>query len=462
MLNTMQQNLLCIFASVALPGCSLIVPGPEDFNYTAGIDAGPPRDAGVSDAGVSDAAEPFADGGAVADGGVDTDAGEGCPPDRPTLCGGHCVDTQVDAEHCGECGVTCGAKCVDGNCRSVTSIAVGALHSCATLDDNSWACWGWNDAAQFGSGDRDGSLTPRFASTVELSSISAGGQHACGHGPGGLYCWGNNFDGRVGDGTTIDRLVPTLISGFPSVGSLAVGGGAGTSCLISGGSVYCWGQNQWGQLGDGTTEDRLSPTMVPGITAGQVAVGGGHACAQLSSSVRCWGLNNRGQLGDDSTTNSSSPVLVSGLFGEGLVVAGARHTCWLQVSSGTVRCWGRNDHGQLGDGTNTDRSIGSMEVVDLRASSLAAGLHHTCAIDSGDLFCWGLNEDGQLGDGTTTSRNQPTRVLGIDEVTAVAAGSHHTCAVRSDGSAWCWGDNEHGQLGDGSTTTRYEPVRVAW
>jgi alpha-tubulin suppressor-like RCC1 family protein len=173
-------------------------------------------------------------------------------------------------------------------------------------------------------------------------------------------------------------------------------------------------------------------------------------------------LNNRGQLGDDSTTNSSSPVLVSGLFGEGLVVAGARHTCWLQVSSGTVRCWGRNDHGQLGDGTNTDRSIGSMEVVDLRASSLAAGLHHTCAIDSGDLFCWGLNEDGQLGDGTTTSRNQPTRVLGIDEVTAVAAGSHHTCAVRSDGSAWCWGDNEHGQLGDGSTTTRYEPVRVAW
>ncbi|MDW8363442.1 MAG: hypothetical protein RMK74_13665 [Myxococcales bacterium] len=207
------------------------------------------------------------------------------------------------------------------------------------------------------------------------------------------------------------------------------------------------------------TERCVVDRCVPRAT--ELAAGMFHSCARLSDgTVRCWGANGSGQLGDGTTMDRSTPVAVAGLTGVVAVVAGGEHTCAL-VSSGPVRCWGSNVHGQLGDGTTVNRltpvELGSLGSV----VAIAAGGNHTCALHSdGGVSCWGRNNAGQLGNGSTISRSSPSRIKGLTGAVAITAGLEHTCVVFGSGSAQCWGYNVSGQVGDGTTVNRPSPVPV--
>jgi len=352
--------------------------------------------------------------------------------------------------------------------RGITAIAAGGHHTCALTSSGSVRCWGRNDYGQLGDGTWTHHSTP--VDVVGLGSgvvaIAAGGYHTCAlTGSGGVKCWGDNRYGQLGDGTTTARSTPVDVVGLGS-GVVAIAAGwAHTCALTTSGGVKCWGDNGDGELGDGTATERSTPVDVDGLGSGVVAIaaGGHHTCALTTSGgVRCWGANGEGQLGDGTTTGRGTPVDVVGL-GSGVVAiaAGLWHTCAL-TGSGGVKCWGDNWAGQLGDGTTTSRST-PVDVVGLGSGmvAIAVGGHHTCALTgSGGVKCWGANA-GQLGDGTTTSRSTPVDVVGLGSgVVAIVAGGWHTCALTGSSGVKCWGWNGEGQLGDGTTTDRYTPVDV--
>jgi alpha-tubulin suppressor-like RCC1 family protein len=291
-----------------------------------------------------------------------------------------------------------------------------------------------------------------------------------------MQCWGYNVYGQLGDGTTYTRLAPVSVVNLAS-GVVAIEAGTQHTCaLLSAGGVQCWGYNYYGQLGDGTTTDRLAPVNVVGLAANVAAITAGdvHTCALLSTGgVQCWGYNHFGQLGDGTTSNRLAPVSVIGLAsGVAAIAAGTSHTCAVLFTGG-VQCWGKNGQGQLGSGTastdyyygtTTDRELVPFTVVGLASgvASIAAGNYHTCAVlYTGGVQCWGANWYGYLGDGTSTNRPAPVSVISLASgVAAIAAGHYHTCALLSTGGVQCWGYNGYGQLGDGTTTQRLAPTSV--
>ena len=197
-----------------------------------------------------------------------------------------------------------------------------------------------------------------------------------------------------------------------------------------------------------------------------ITSGGDSTCVLLDNgTAMCWGDNLYGQLGDGTTTNQLSPVLIDFSFEFVDVVTGEYHSCAI-IDDGSAMCWGYNVHGQLGDGTNTNSNISVVVTLPAgrTATALALGHLHSCAIlDNGSAMCWGYNNNGRLGDGTTTNSNIPVAVNlpAGRTATALALGSYHSCAILDDGSALCWGFNGYGQLGDGTTTESSTPVAVS-
>lgn len=316
----------------------------------------------------------------------------------------------------------------------------------------------------------EGALTSRDLSgnasgfVVPLPALATGHSHACARYPdGSVRCWGNNQYGQLGDGSLTGRLTPVVVSTLSNV--LAVTTGGFHSCaLLQNRTVQCWGINGEGGLGDGTTTNRTRPVAVSNLSnVAEISGGASHTCARLQDgTVRCWGWNAYGQLGDGTTTNRSTPVLVTGLSGPvATIAAGGHHTCVI-LSGGAVRCWGSNAYGQLGDGTSVNSSIPRTVGGLTSAVDITTGTFHTCAIlPSRGVQCWGYNVYGQIGDGTTTNRSLPVTVGGLAEVVNISADWQHTCAVLSGGAARCWGRNQYGRLGDGTGTDRWSPVAVA-
>jgi hypothetical protein len=249
------------------------------------------------------------------------------------------------------------------------------------------------------------------------------------------------------------------------VGSvLSVKGVASHTIALKGdGMVWTWGNNDYGQLGDGTTTARRTPVQVSGLTGVTAIAGGeGHNTIALKGdgTVWTWGANWYGQLGDGTTTDRLTPVQVSGLTSVTAIAGGNFHTIALK-GDGTVWTWGNNFAGELGDGTNTNRST-PVQVSGLTGvTAIAGGNFHTIALKGdGTVWTWGYNFDGELGDGTNTNRSTPVQVSGLTGVTAIAGGGSHTIALKSDGTIWTWGENGSGQLGDGTTTGRWTPVQA--
>ena len=321
-----------------------------------------------------------------------------------------------------------------------------------------------------------GATSTPFAVTLTFAAVTASGLHTCGLTivTGAAYCWGANGSGQLGDGTMTNRSSPVLVQAPAGVSFAAVTGGDLHTCGLATGlsaAAYCWGGNGSGQLGDGTMTSRSSPVLVQapaGVSFAAVTAGAAHTCGVTAAGTAyCWGDNGFGQLGDGTTTSQSSPVLVQAPPGVrfAAVTGGVADTCGV-TAAGIAYCWGRNLEGQLGDGTTTNRltPVLVQAPAGVSLAAVGAGDFHTCGVTAtGAAYCWGANGSGQLGDGTnTTNRLTPVLVQAPAGVSfaAVTAGAVHTCGVTAAGTAYCWGRNVEGQLGDGTTTDRLTPVRV--
>jgi alpha-tubulin suppressor-like RCC1 family protein len=373
--------------------------------------------------------------------------------------------------------------------HDVSDISAGAYHTCVLLVDGRAKCWGDSRFGQLGGL----LLAPnRFVDVTgvpdNLQWIAAGASHTCALTAAGVVvCWGNNKYGQLGDYAAVPAPLQTPMSTqttgsetkpatltpsrTPSLGNLASAVAAGWkhTCVATGeGEVKCWGNNEHGELGNGTVRSSSVPVDVTGV-GGVVSIvaGWGHTCALTSAGgVKCWGYNKNGELGNGKTANSSTPVDVVGLTSGVIAIeAGDDHTCAV-LAGGGVKCWGYNEYGQLGDGTTISRNI-PVDVGGLigKVTGVAAGWGHTCALtDAGAVKCWGNDEQGQLGDGMENQEYRPTpgSVSGlIYGVKAISADGGHTCVLATDGKVKCWGNNKYGQLGDGTAETRRIPVEVA-
>ena len=279
---------------------------------------------------------------------------------------------------------------------------------------------------------------------------------------------------------------PASAASLKGIASIVAGQGHACTRLTNG-QARCWGSNHFGQVGDGSTDDRGSPVIVtnklgtgPLKGVAKLSAGIAHTCAVLvNGQARCWGRNGTGQLGDGSDDDRPRPVAVSNVAGTGplrkviAIAAGGDHTCAL-LASHQVRCWGSNNDGELGDGTQRMRQrpvvvkdpSGARPLTGV--TQIDAGYEHTCArLGSGQVRCWGFESDGQLGDGgADTSSPLPVAVRKatgpgrLSDVRRVDLGEFYSCALLDSGRARCWGDNRSGQLGDGSTDDRSRPVTV--
>ena len=299
---------------------------------------------------------------------------------------------------------------------------------------------------------------PTFSGTV-----ATGMGHSCTiGGDGRAACWGLNDNGQLGDGTSESRPTPQLVAGdltFTEITS-----GLTHTCGLSGTEVFCWGANNMGQLGDATTQPRNAPVKINSPVAFRfVAAGRDHTCGISSARrVLCWGSNGDGQLGEGTRTRRSSPVPVDlpGSVAVAALAVGWHHTCAI-TADGNAWCWGKNDFGQLGDGTTGLRPIPTKVQFDGQFVSIAAGSAHTCAVTvSGEAWCWGSNRFGQLGFTSPSQSSTPRIVNAAAPFSTVAAGGFFSCARGRDLSVWCWGANTDGQLGDGTMTNRPVPARV--
>jgi alpha-tubulin suppressor-like RCC1 family protein len=363
---------------------------------------------------------------------------------------------------------------VAGLTSGSASVSGGQMHTCALSTAGEIRCWGSNEKSQLGLGSVvvQRRLTPWPLSSFGsgLATVALGQRHACGlTTTGGVKCWGANQFGQLGDGapSTFTRPVPADVTGLTS-GVTAIAVGAFHSCaLITGGAVKCWGSNSVGQLGDNTVTDRSVPTQVSSLTSGvaAIAVGDSHSCALTTTgAVKCWGANWYGQIGDNSVTNRGVPTQVSGMTtGVAAVSVFGYHTC-ARTTTGGAKCWGYNAYGQLGDNTAVDkRTPVAVSGLSSGVLAIASGFEFSCALMTGSVVkCWGKNDFNQLGDGSTTNRPTPTAVSNLPAgVASLSVGSAHACVVTSGGALSCWGLNTDGELGDGTTTNRASPAAVS-
>jgi alpha-tubulin suppressor-like RCC1 family protein len=329
--------------------------------------------------------------------------------------------------------------------------------------------WGCNTSGQLGDNTSVSTSSPVIISGAlsDWCRVSAGDCHNLAMRPNGsVWAWGYNTRGAVGDNTATIRSSPVSVVGGFSDWCQISAGNAHSLGLRTSGSAWAWGNNTNGRLGDNTATSRSSPVSVVGGFSDwcQISGGGGHSLGlRTSGSAWAWGCNNFGQLGDNTTTSKSSPVSVVGGFSNWCQLrAGSTHNLALRTD-GTAWAWGLNSNGPLGDNTATSR-LSPVSVVGGFSDwcQLSAGNGLSLGVrTSGSAWAWGVNSSGSLGDNTTTNKSSPVSVVGgFANWCQVSAGANHSLGVRTNGSAWSWGNNSQGRLGDNTTTNASSPVSV--
>ena len=451
---------LCVFATAACGG--------DDDGMTM------PADAGAGDAG--------RDGGGMRDAGRDAgpaaDAGPtGCTTDcelvelalglehscarrenGDVICWGANQYGQLGdgrTRHAMECTfaeetdiVDCSSPVVNDVMNAATISARGAFSSCAVDDAGAVWCWGYEALPAVLGGERRKRYEPEMMDLPGAATdVSDGWLTACAVVGGEVYCLSDNGSGQAGRGNTTEQPVPMMVPGLSGIVDVEVSVFGGFVCARSATEVWCWGDNEHGQLGDGRTDHGVcmghmggtydcaqTPASITPLndlteTVTQLALGANHACALTDAgTVYCWGQGVLGQLGqdDDAFTASGTPLLVPGLTGVTQVAVGGGHTCAL-LDTGAVKCWGLHNQGQLGDGVAVDE--------------------HTDVCD--------------LGSNTLDCTDTPSDVALIDDATFIATGDEHTCAIRGTAEVWCWGVNTRIQLGVGGTGAASRERRVS-
>jgi len=378
--------------------------------------------------------------------------------------------------------------------RTLVAVNAGTSHTCAVTAGGAAYCWGDNSYGQLGDGtttERDGPVV--VSGGLTFATVSAGDDHTCGLTKAGeAYCWGSDRSGQLGIQISTESL--TCASFDPcSTKPVAVSAGITFAALSAGvdhtcgvtpaGTAYCWGANDAGQLGDGTSTLRNAPAAVTGgLRFAAVSAGGTHTCGVTTAGAAyCWGDNSQGQLGATATGRQLSPMAVAGGLTFTAVSAGKNQTCGI-TTAGTAYCWGDNEYGQLGNGT-IGGSVSPIPVLGgFTFTTVSVGSFNTCGVTAaGAAYCWGSNLDGQLGnggafyDGSQTCgptadvpfsfpcSPTPLQIPGGLLFGGMGDDGNHVCAVTLAGARWayCWGDNGFGQLGDGTRTERLVPTRVA-
>jgi alpha-tubulin suppressor-like RCC1 family protein len=351
-----------------------------------------------------------------------------------------------------------------GQCVRAVAVSAGYDHACALTATGTVECWGANDSGQLG----DGSATDRAAPVAvslpaPASQVASGYSHTCALAAGRVYCWGDNAFGEIGDGTTTGRRLPVLVDGLPEIAFVGAGGAgltsvsaAHTCAIATTGSTYCWGSNGSGQLGNGGTAPGLRPALVsalgPGVRPDRVACGGRHTCALAGGAVQCFGANDSGQLGIGSTNAQSVPAFPAVASGATVLATGENHTCALV--GGLLLCWGLDTSGQVDAGNTAAGAFTSPHAPPLplfSPTAVAGGRAYTCALDGAsspaDLRCFGANPHGELGGAGSLTH---VALVAPRTATDVTTGGDHTCALTTEGGVQCWGLNDHGQLGRGT------------
>jgi alpha-tubulin suppressor-like RCC1 family protein len=349
-------------------------------------------------------------------------------------------------------------------------LSAGAAYTCGLTTDGVPYCWGLNDRGQLGNNSTASSSAPVAvvlpAGVTGFAHVSAGlgeplfggGQATCAlTGAGVAYCWGANDHGQLGNGTTDERHAPVMVAlpaGVSGFTDLSVGGEH--ACALTGsGAAYCWGNNASGQLGNASTTDSPVPVAVtlPAGVSGfvKVTAGGSHSCALAATGAAyCWGEDGQGQIGNGPAGSSATPVAVTlpgGVSGFEELTAGGLHTCGL-TAAGAGYCWGDDSIFQLGNGPAGSSDAPTAIVLPAGVTgftTLAAGGFHTCGVaNTGTTYCWGVVVDGE-------DLWPITQPAGVSSFARLTAGIDHTCALTSTGAGYCWGFNSTGQLGNGST-----------
>jgi len=333
---------------------------------------------------------------------------------------------------------------------AAAQVAMAQLATCAMTSDQFVSCMG--QAPQVGTGDTVTKTSPALtAGGIHLTSFSGGGAHFCGTATdASIYCWGifalvDTLNGMTTNGGSPATLQPTRLQS--NIGWLQVTSGGQHNCGLANDQVaYCWGSDTSGQLGDNNLTRHLVPQPVTGgFKFSQLAAGTSHECGiitkvsvSLDSTAVCWGLNSTGQLGDGTTTLRKTPTAVSGGLHWKTLGAGVGWTCGL-TADGTPYCWG------AGTPSASPAIVGATTQ---KLSSLSVGAAHACGLDNGGIaYCWGDNSSGQLGDSTTVTRTTPTPVASTFRFKTITAGNQQTCAVTTDNLLACWGRNTVGEIG---------------
>jgi cysteine-rich repeat protein len=439
-----------------------------------------------------------------------------CTEGEPDICGEGliCLDGSCAVDNCGDGVLDAIETCDDGNAidgdgcdkdcsrTQVLALTLGAVHTCALIEEGRIRCWGHNGTGQIGYGAAvvtnvgDDEL-PSSAGDLPLPAavqVVAGGAHTCAvFENGDARCWGYNNTGQLGLGNSAMLTAigdDETLEGLAKVELIApaneIGLGVLQTCARVSGQLRCWGGGAYGALGIAVVTnvgDNELPLDVPAVMLGGepvvLAIGGYHGCAILATGkLRCWGRNDTGQLGLGNGANigdNEHPIAVPEVDAispnfppETSIVditAGLSHSCML-LSTGAVICWGASNLGQIGQATNQAwgnqlaETPANLSPIQLGgpALAIAAGYLHTCALlDGGAVRCWGSSESGQLGNGdeefvgltNVPSDRAPVSLAG--SVISIAAGAAHTCVVLEDQQVGCWGSNEYGQLGYGHT-----------
>ena len=329
--------------------------------------------------------------------------------------------------------------------------------------------WGCNNRGQLGDNTAVSRSSPVsvVGGFTDWCQVSAGTAHtAAVRTNGTIWTWGENGTGRLGDNTAVSRSSPvSVVGGFTDWCQVSASV-VHTAAVRTNGTIWAWGCNGNGRLGDNTTVPNSSPvSVVGGFTDWcQVSTGQSHTTAiRTNGTIWSWGYNSCGQLGDNTIVDKSSPVSVVGGFTDWCQVsAGGYHTAAVR-SNCTIWTWGCNNCGQLGDNTIVSRSSPVSVVGGFTDwCQVSVGCIHTAAVrTNGTIWAWGYNAFGRLGDGSSLAKSSPVSVVGgFTDWCQVSAGNAHTAAVRTNGTIWTWGENGTGRLGDNTTTNRSSPVSV--